>query len=347
MIDFVEYLKAKIDSLSDSTYSIGVYDEVNYNFENPEDIIFIYSGNAVVQADYSKKTYTQTFSLSVYTEKDGFDYANNLAFKLFQSINNTTTTINAYITRIEIQSPVVLNVYGLQQNGLNNTLQMTGVLHLTWFSELSIGTKYYLNTYEIKPINPIVQQSVNSNTENDGGVGVTHPNYFQYEYNFSIWDDDSPAALDLRDSVLGMNPAGFDFQIKKGGIKNSTGIPVLSDSEDWIEWFENFDTEDGEAIKNTSNSTFALTRKITGHGEIVIYYNGVEQTADTVNIPNNYYLKLCAVEEVYGSTDKIYYCVLIDKYTVIDNALSGLVPIIAYAEDTQSGLATLNVKLVV
>lgn len=347
MIDFVEYLRAKLNALSDSTYTIGVYDEVNYNFENPEDIVFIYSGNAIAQADYSKKTYTQTFTLSVYTEKDGFDYANNLALELFKSINNETTTINGYITRIEIQSPVVLNVYGLIQDGLNNTLQLTGVLHLTWFTELALGGKWFLNGYQINPINPIVQQSVNSNTENNGGVGNTHANYYQYEYNFSIWDDDSPAALDLRDCVLGMNTQTFDFQIIKGQIKNSSGVPVLSDSEDWIEWFEYFDTQDGAAIKNTNGSAFALTRKISGHGEIVIYYNGVEQTADTVNIPKNYYLKLCAVEEVYDSTDKIYYCVLLDKYTAISTHLTDLTPVIAYAEDTQSGLATFNVKLVV
>ena len=355
MIDFVEYLRAKLNSLSDSTYTIGVYDEVNYNFENPEDIVFIYSGNAISQADYSKKTYTQSFTLSVYTEKDGFDYANNLALELFKSINNETTTINGYITRIEIQSPVVLNVYGLIQDGLTNTLQLTGVLHLTWFSELAIGVTYNLNGYGIKPINPIVQQSVNSNTENNGGIGNTHANYYQYEYNFSIWDDDSPVALDLRDCVLGMNTQTFDFQIIKGFSRNTTSVPVLVDSEDWIEvfegWYSNyihgyFDSYQG-AIKNANGSAFTLTRKIAGHGEMVIYYNGVEQTADTVNIPKNYYLKLCAIEEIYDSTDKIFYCVLIDKYTAINTHLTGLTPIIVYSEDTQSGLATINVKLVV
>ena len=342
MIDFVEYLKAKLEELSDSTYSIGVYDEVNYNFENPEDIVFIYSGNTVVQADYSKKTYTQSFSLSVYTEKDGFDYANNLAFNLFKSVNNTTTTINGYVTRIEIESPVVLNVYGALQNGLNNTLQLTGVLHLTFVGELGLDNKYFIDDIEVSPINPILNMSMNSNTENKNGIGETHVNFYTYEFNFSIWDDDSEFTLSLKNQLMG-TPTTHDLRIKRGresSISLNFDLQMLMHSQTFLDNYMN------SAIKNTSQSAILYTRNWEGHGTSIVYYNGVEQTSDDVSIPTGYWLKCIGKEEIYGSTELIFYFEIVPNYKATNILIEDMNAIITYATDTQSGLSTYNVKMV-
>lgn len=348
MIDFVEYLRAKLNTLSDSTYSIGVYDEVNYNFENPEDIVFIFSGNAYVQSDYSKKVYTQTFGLSVYTEKDGFEYASNLALELFKSINNTTEIISAYSTRIEIQSPVVLNVYGALQNGLTNTLQMTGVLHLAHVIELATDIRYQFDGIQFYPINPIVSVNVVSNTENEGGLGVTHPNYYTFEVNFSIWDDDSRVA-DILKGELALSNTTHSYKEYRGAVYTMSDTLhnySLSSTGNWCRALA-IGSQYGTAIQNNTGSSVTFSLEEANDIQPVVYWGATKQTGTSVSIYNNYYLEFLGKEPVLGTSKYIFYFKIctttVSQYFVYQ---TGLKTIVTHATDTQSGFSTFNVKMV-
>ncbi len=347
MIDFVEYLRAKLNTLSDSTYSIGVYDEVNYNFENPEDIVFIFSGNAYVQSDYSKKVYTQTFGLSVYTEKDGFEYASNLALELFKSINNTTEIISEYSTRIEIQSPVVLNVYGALQNGLTNVLQMTGVLHLAHVTELAVGNHYQIDYVEMFPINPIISVNVVSNTENESGVGVTHPNYYTFEANFSIWDDDSEAA-DIMRQEIGMANARHRFLCSRGPLYNTSqtiGPYQVSVPSNWPAMMSMLGYTC--AIKNSTGSDLTFNLGEYTNCDVVCFDQWNDEIELTsVNVANNKYVVFLGKEPISGTTRYIQYYKLANHYQTLNIDQSNLITIVTYATDTQSGFSTFNVKMV-
>lgn len=203
---FVAYLKTTLSGLNGTGYGVTVLNEMNYRPVS-DGLIFVFQGSTIEKADIARKMYRENFTISIYSEKDGFEASSDLGLSLFQAINDRFITLGDYVTKVTVTAPAVVSLYSEAENGYTNTLVMTGSLRFSEKGDMLVGPTITVSVdgNEVKAdlINPVVSIRAVSNTDEVAGEATTYTDYYNTQVTFSCWLDGGELSAYLLDELNG------------------------------------------------------------------------------------------------------------------------------------------------